>query len=176
MKLKRLPKLKGMGSMDAPRLAMPDAREAVFDLTDDELDRITLALRDSGLAKRVQKLMRQFPQGTIPELVTYDWLTRQKVDFQYQVALYGGRSRRGGIIPDFVLYRSGGAMAWQVQGNYWHNRAGRPANDAAQRMRLLATRANGQSIRQVIFLWESRILNDRPRVFEMALANVELGP
>jgi len=176
-KPKSLKRLKGLGGKSARQeLPSVDPLEERFDLTDPVYENLLRSLGDAGLVKRVMKLQKKFPVGTVPELVTYDWLTRQRIEFEYQVALYGGRTRSGGIIPDFVLRVGGRTVVWNIQGNYWHTLGGRPQVDEAQRLRMLASKINGQPVKQVMFLWESRILGDRPKVFVLALAGVELGP
>jgi G:T-mismatch repair DNA endonuclease (very short patch repair protein) len=45
------------------------------------------------------------------------------LEYKYQVSIGGGRSRRGGQVVDFVVYRSTGPIAVFIQGAYWHNRA-----------------------------------------------------
>lgn len=176
-KPKGLKRLKGLGNEPAKTKLPPvDPPEQTFDLTDTEYATLLRALGDGALAKRIQKLQKRFPVGTVPELVTYDWLDRQHMDFEYQVALYGGRTRAGGIIPDFVLRQGGQTVVWMIQGNYWHTLGNRAQVDEAQRLRLMGTRINGEPIRRVVYLWESRILGDRPRVFTLATAGVELGP
>ena len=66
---------------------------------------------DRRLGKRLLGLSQRFPGGSLPEWITYDWLTRNDVPFQYQTELYGGRQYRGGILPDFVVFVGGAAMA-----------------------------------------------------------------
>lgn len=46
-------------------------------------------------------------------------LSKLKIPFNYQVPIYGGRSRRGGQVIDFVLMLPH-AQPLQVYGNYWH--------------------------------------------------------
>ena len=46
-------------------------------------------------------------------------LSNAGIQFQYQVSIYGGSSRRGGQTIDFVLYVPF-AQPLQVFGEYWH--------------------------------------------------------
>lgn len=130
---------------------------------------------DEKLAKRIMNLMAQFPLGTLPELITYDWLQSKHISFMYQVELFGGRRIRGGVVPDFVVMEQGDrtqAQAWQVQGEYWHTLPGARERDAAKNISLLGADVEGARITQVIELWEGDIYDKRPRVFQMALAGI----
>lgn len=130
---------------------------------------------DYKLARRVAGLMQIYPDGTIPELVTLDWLEQEKISYTFQAWVYGGRSRKGGIVPDFVLEYGGLGMAWMIQGDYWHNRKEVAESDISDKLRLLGTQFHGVIIEKVLELWENKILHQRPQVFEFAIVGVELG-
>lgn len=124
---------------------------------------------DRRLGKRLLGLSQRFPGGSLPEWIVYDWLTRNDVPFQYQTELYGGRQYRGGILPDFVVFVGGAAMAWRVQGEYWHTRADKRARDFDEVARLLGQYVQGARIERVVDLWESDVYRRRPLIFRLAM-------
>jgi hypothetical protein len=144
---------------------------------DTELTELTNHIGDSAIAKRVRQLQVEYPQGTVPELVTMDWLNAGKYRYIYQGELYGGRAKSGGLLPDFVV-ATGGAegMAWQVQGDYWHGSRSteKQFSDATDNLKLIGQTVGGIRIGKVVKIWESDILKRRPQVFQMALAGISL--
>lgn len=62
-------------------------------------------------------------QGMMPDSKEEWWvaqaLWKYKVPFQFQFQLFGGRSRRGGLIVDFVVWNPM-ITPLLVHGNYWH--------------------------------------------------------
>jgi hypothetical protein len=152
----------------------PDPAEPGADI---ELTELTRKIGDAAAAKRVRGLQVQFPNGTVPELVTMDWLNAGKYRYIYQGQLYGGRSRAGGLLPDFVVQTGGGyGMAWQIQGDYWHDKRSveKQFKDNADNLRLLGQNVGGIKISKVIPVFESDIYNRRNTVFTLALAGVSL--
>ena len=146
-----------------------------IDLSPDQVDIWARTLgNDYKLAQRVSRLAARFPAGTLPELVAYDWLQRQRLYFDYQVAINGGRTRAGGSVPDFVIYSGGDADAWLVQGEYWHGLAAGRTRDSTALARIPGQRVNGATIRRVVQLWEEDIYKRRPEVFTYALAGLDL--
>lgn len=146
---------------------------------DTELTELTRRLGDEATAKRVRALQGEMggvAQGTVPELVTYDWLKRGGWRYIYQAELYGGRAAAGGLLPDFVVETGAGTgMAWQIQGEYWHGKSGDKAiSDAEAALRLAGQVVAGIRIDKVINLWETDIYTKRPQVFEYALAGISL--
>jgi hypothetical protein len=144
---------------------------------DTVLTDLTNTIGDAKIAKRVQVLQAQYPNGTIPELVTMDWLQANKHHYIYQGMLYGGRAQSGGLVPDFVV-QTGGAegAAWQVMGQYWHSRsAAKRFSDAESALRLLGQVVGGIRIGRVVNLSDYDILHRRPSVFQMALAGISLS-
>ena len=130
---------------------------------------------DSNLAKRIVSLQQKFPQGTIPELLVYDWLRKEGLGFDYQVELYGGRRFAGGLVPDFVLYRDRtNADIWQVHGDYWHSLARKGFHDQTANLRMLGQIINGATVKRVIELWESDLYRLRPQIFYLALAGLSV--
>jgi len=124
----------------------------------------------------VWRWMRKGIIGSVPELLTYDWLSRRRIRFEFQSAQMGGRLRVGGAVVDFLLYdlAGGGLYVWRVMGEYWHAAPEVQGKDEEQRRRLLRTRVGGRRVVAVVDLWESDIYDRSPEVFEMAEAGVGL--
>lgn len=144
---------------------------------DGALTELTNRLGDERLAKRVRTLQAQYPAGTVPELVTMDWLDKQRYRYIYQAQLWGGRAAAGGLLPDFVVASNGAiGQAWQIQGEYWHGKKGlaKQSSDAAAALTMTGQVVDGIRIEKVMNLWESDIYNRRPEVFEYALAGIGL--
>lgn len=131
--------------------------------------------KDYKMCKRIVTLREKFPQGTFIELAIYDWLSQKQIDFTYQAWVNGGRARSGGVVPDFVLEANGRGMAWMANGDYWHNRPEVAISDVADKLALIGHWFEHVLIEVVVDLWENRIVNDRPEVFEMALLGIGLG-
>ena len=130
---------------------------------------------DATLAKRIISLQQKFPQGTLPELITYDWLMKHGYSFEYQVELLGGWGFHGGLIPDFLIYKDRtNAHAWLTHGNYWHSISRKGFHDQTSNLRMLGQIVNGATIAKVIELWESDILANRPQVYYYALAGISM--
>jgi hypothetical protein len=148
---------------------------------DTVLTEITNALGgDEKTAKRVRQLQLQFggkSSGTLPELVTMDWLDQNKIKYIFQGRVFGGRAAAGGLLPDFVVDTGGGRGAvWNVQGEYWHNRSAQKGfDDASANLRYLGQVVGGIRIEKVLLLNERDILRRRPFVFQMALAGIALN-
>ena len=148
----------------------------------DLLDLMPEALRE--LARRIGRKrastiwrwMRKGIIGSVPEILTYDWLTRRSIRFEYQSAQMGGRLRVGGAVVDFLLHdlAPGGVYVWRVMGEYWHSAPEIQGKDEEQRRRLLRQRVDGRPVIAVVDLWESDIYDRSPEVFEMAEAGVGL--
>jgi hypothetical protein len=147
---------------------------------DTELTELVRVLGDEKTAKRVLALKRQYyatNSGTIPELVTMDWLQVNKHRFIFQGQLYGGRASKGGLLPDFVVDTGGGKGAvWNIQGEYWHNKSAQKSfNDATANLRYLGQTIGGIRIEKVLLLNERDILRRRPLVFQLAVAGIALN-
>lgn len=172
--MRRMPALPGVRGGRAGALERMPVPEFEKSAEQQALDLVTRQIGgDEKLAKRVMKLKEKYPQGTAPELIVYDWLTRQSVPFSYQAVLFGGRAQRGGLLPDFVV-TYGRTMAWQVQGEYWHSTKLKGDNDYYANLRMLGQVVDGQRIEQVVELWEDDIYHRRPGVLWNALAGVGL--
>jgi hypothetical protein len=75
-----------------------------------------------------------------------------------------------------LLFEQGGVgVAWLVNGDYWHSRPEVAESDITDRLRFLGATYHGIKIEKVVQLWEGRIYRNRPQVFEMGLAGIELG-
>jgi hypothetical protein len=145
--------------------------------TDTVLTELIRDIGDEKTAKRVRALQQEFPNGTVPELVTMDWLQQNKYYYIYQGMLFGGRARSGGLVPDFVVQTGGPeGAAWQVMGTYWHaSSAEKQMSDAEAALRLLGQVIGGIRIGRVINLRDVDIYTRRPLVFQLALAGVSLS-
>lgn len=175
----------GWGRRNRVKLFKPEMPEgeAVISLVDPTVTEIMRRCGnhpgDLKMAQRVAKLYQngttETGDGTIPELITYDWLQQRGIQFTYQAWLYGGRNRNGGVIPDFVLEYAGKGMAWLIQGEYWHSKSEVSASDIIDKLRLVGSWFHGIYIETVLELWENKIYHNRPEVFEMALMGIEIG-
>lgn len=153
---------------------LPPAFSDFKEQVNTDLTELTNRLGDRKLAERVIALQSVYPNGTVPELVTMDWLKRGGWRYVYQAELYGGRADKGGLLPDFVV-EAGSGMAWQIQGEYWHGRnATKAVSDAEAALRLTGQSVGGIRIDKVVNLWESDIYAKRPQIFYYALAGLGL--
>lgn len=123
-------------------------------------------------------LKKEFPYGTVPELLALDFLRSHREQYIYQAQLLGG-FRPGGVVPDFLVMRNAAITALLIQGNYWHNLPGMKQADEVDKYRLLGTTYEGRRIQRVVFVWETRLISGREgrdSVMENALSGIELGP
>lgn len=156
---------------------LPPLRPLVSAFGDDEDDEVALIHRrmgnrasDAKLAQRVWGWQQQLPGATIPEAIVYDYLKLDGRPFQYQQYVYGGRTARNGVVPDFLVEQGGEWMVWNVQGEYWHSEGVNEGKDRSQRYRLLGAIILGLRVAAVVELWEDDIYNKRPMVFDLAWA------
>jgi hypothetical protein len=140
----------------------------MIDFESEEEKELKRKLKDERLAKRILELYKIFPNATLPELITYDWLRYNKYWFIYQAEV-GPRTSKGSLIPDFVIARGGTGLAWQIQGEYWHKDEMVRARDKAVILALEGQNVAGLRIIDVVELWEGDIYDKRPRVFEEAM-------
>lgn len=174
----RKPKtLRSLGRRRNDGFKMPEISREKLDLAqrDEFEDRVARDTGDRKLAQRVSRLRLKYPYGTVPELITLDWLEGRNERYIFQAQLFGGWVE-GGLVPDFTVHQMGRTFAWLVQGTFWHNKPGRPGIDAANKMRLEGSYVNGQKINKVIEIWETRIMRNHKEVLENALAGYEMGP
>ena len=167
----KTPKITEMGS-ELPELS------ALADLESSEVKDLRRILGDDPeteqLIKRVLALKEKEPVASLPELIAYDWLTRKDIPFTFQGSIYGGRLFRGGQIPDFIIPQGGMALAWRIQGEYWHSKPGAEEKDLVSKLRLLAGTLNGLQVSAVVDCWERDIYENREQVFKLALAGIGL--
>lgn len=176
-KLKRMPRIKG-----GRKKGLPDLQGGAPKVAEREPDALQELIRELGgrsadvkLAKRVLNMKAEYPAASIPELIVHCWLTDNKIPFSYQAMLFGGRRAKGGLIPDFVVQYGGLGLAWQVQGEYWHERqTDHGQKDISVRLRLIGTVYQGVTISDVVSLWEKDIYRMRPRIFQYALNGIGL--
>ncbi len=127
-------------------------------------------------ARRVWKLMQKGVVGTLPELVTYDWLERRTLEFQFQSGQLGGRRMRGGAVVDFVIsgLAADGLYLWRIQGEYWHQGGEVEAKDEVQKARLRRLKIGGVPVVAVVDLWENDVYDRYPSIFLKAEAGMGL--
>ncbi len=72
--------------------------------------------------------------ATKPELAIYQALQRMGLNFEFQSKMLGGRDQKGGLVGDFYLAEY--SLLINVQGEYWHSKPDRMAQDKIQRISL----------------------------------------
>lgn len=173
----KFPDVKGIKFEDVLPSVVINAMDGTFDLTSpiikEILDRVGNKASDYPMAVRVAKLMGQYPNAPLTELITYDWLRASGFQFVYQAALFGGRASAGGVLPDMLVEDGGEWNAWQVQGTYWHSYGQNRGQDASEKLRMIGQTVAGRRIGKVTGVWEKRIYYNRPEVFLMALTGYE---
>lgn len=150
-----------------------------INLEDDELADLIRTLGNNNqarrLAKRVQRLKRQYPRGTVPELVAVDWMIRNGHWFVYQAPLLGGRSGKGGAVADIVTQSGGKGIVIRVQGDYWHSLRPQRERDAASKVTLIGATYASLRISYVVDAWENRLYKNPSYVMAQALMGIEVG-
>ena len=142
-----------------------------------------ISYRICGRREEAQRLAAYFLQfraqyiyATLPEAIFNDYCEKQKLNFLYQAALYGGRNVRGGFVPDFLIDSGGIWTVVLVQGDYWHSTPEARVVDARYREVLVGKKFNGIRVGAIVELWESRILDCQRNVaMRLATEGVELG-
>jgi hypothetical protein len=178
--MKRLPTL-GRKEKLPPLPDLDAGPERIASFVDDELARLTSALGNERLAKRLLKMKKEkYPDATLPELVLLEWLTRKRYKFEFQVWLLGGRIKKNGQVVDTVVDVGTGVIIIEVQGNYFHNRPGMKQRDEAQRLALKGLHVWGKKVSSVVELWESRlatpIASRREQAMQLAMQGMSIGP
>lgn len=173
--LRRMPRIPG--SRKRARPVLRGADPTIAERGSDQLQRIVNSMGGTSdalkIAKRVLVLKQQFPAGSVPELITYNWLEQRQIPFFYQATLFGGRREKGGLVPDFVLQYGGKGICWQIQGEYWHQQlSAHGQKDVSNRLRLLGQVYKGVRIDYVVELWEKDILRKRPQVYLLGLQGI----
>lgn len=110
--------------------------------------------------------------GSLPEwscmwALTVKFRLVENLDFEYQAKFAGGRSRLGGIVPDFLIYA--GPVAINVDGLYIHSLQGAEtiAND------LLATVLLASRNIPLIHLLDINLLENPIELVRQALAGIQ---
>ena len=185
--MKQLKRLKGMKKFPEDKkrkivLAKPVEGDRILDLTDELVSEIWARFdkrpSEYKTSVRCAKLYRELfttYEGTIPEVIIYDWLTRKNEPFEFQPKFFGGRSAKGGVIPDFMVWPGGRGLAWFCDTLYWHTKPEIMQSDLADRVKLVGQWYQGVRVEQVISIWENRVYDDRNTVLEWALQGIEAG-
>jgi hypothetical protein len=165
---------------DVPEI--PEPREVDMyaeqekDLVDIVLQRLGDRPDQHAVAQRVVGYMMNLsPSPTVPEALVYDYLVESGGTFQYQAHLFGGRSSKGGVVPDFLVNGGGFWSLWNVQGDYWHSPGVNGGRDAALMRRVVGTKILGLNIKFVVELWESDLYDPDKRLLLFELAEVGRG-
>ncbi len=121
---------------------------------------------------RLATWQTQFPAMSDLEFIIIDYLTRKKGwrmgrEFEYQSALFGGRTKFGGFVVDFFVRPN---LVLQPQGERWHLQA--PADRARLRLEAMMLTARGLT---VVYLWESDLLQRPDYAIELALRGQQLN-
>lgn len=131
--------------------------------------------RDRKIAEEAAALFKdKLPEATTPELVTYLWLQKKGLQFEYQVEAAGGRSTTGGSVVDFLVHGSR-VWAWRIQGHYFHSAPDKAAKDEiAKKFLIGATTSSGYQIDGVVDVWDFQIYQDRENVLTLATVGIQL--
>ena len=182
--MKGLPSLKGttgLPGLDGKRATeskppLPDPKVAdSLLLYDEKQSDLTRLVGSARLARKVMALQKQYPNGTVPELLVMDWLDEQGQEYVYQAPLGGGRTIKGGLVADFLIPSALGWSCWFIQGDYWHTQVGTTEKNTADKTIALTQEYAGRQITEALELWENKLYKQRDLVCSMALAGIELG-
>lgn len=127
------------------------------------------------IARKVIALMRQYPNGTLPELLVMDWLNDVGEEYVYQAPLNGGRSVKGGLVADFLVPVGAGWACWFIQGDYWHTKVGTIEKNTVDKTVALAQEYAGRKVESALELWEGRLYKQRDYICQMAMSGIEVG-
>lgn len=110
--------------------------------------------------------------ATLPEWRVYWWLSKEKIQFDFQSSLMGGRLDKGGLVIDFLLPdRFPPGLVLNVQGFFWHRYT---TND---RMADILTKVRLQEQGYtVVYMAEEDILDRLDTVMKAALTGRQLYP
>ncbi len=174
-KIKHLPR-RNTVARARPQLQFdePEGVSPIMDLQPSQLRELTLLLGDEDVAQRVIDLAQKFPLASLPELVVYDWLSREEYQFVFQGEFGGGRTIHGGAVPDFVVNWGGKGLVLRVQGEYWHTLPGQVEKDLGQKMQMMGQYVNGLRVAAIVDVWENDIYKRREHTMQMAIAGIEL--
>ena len=184
-RLRMQSKLKGGTAFDDEKRVLPQFDDIIetssFGETED--DEVTAILKrmgnnsaDAPLAQRILGYMQsEIPNATLPEAITYDHLRTNGRVFRYQQWVNGGRSAKGGIVPDFLVESGGKWIVWNVQGEYWHSEALNQGKDKRQAYTLVGAIVDGLQIAYYVELWENDLYNRNRREMLWRLAYAGRG-
>lgn len=184
-KIKPLKKLKGTKGRGRFKRAKVSEAGPTVELSS---DRVREAWRYLGgdaadwkLAQKITDLQDKYANNrnmaTRLEMIVYEFLERKQVPFVFQHWIAGGRARRGGVVPDFLVNYGGRGIAILPNGDYWHGKAEVAESDIADKLVLLGQWWQGIRIDVVVFIWEHKLRSrsTRERTLELALEGIEVG-
>lgn len=148
----------GFASLTDPRIA-------------EILGKIGRGSEQEALAKRVVALEQLYPQATLPELVTIDYLKQKSVEFYFQELVAGGRNVKGGRVLDFVIPQGGQCLVLAVHGEYWHPSE---QQETMTRLIIMSSIIAGMKPWAYVEIWEDDIFLDADRVLDSAMAGIQL--
>jgi hypothetical protein len=127
------------------------------------------------LAKQFLTLkLTRYPDITLPEAVFFVLCEAEQEEFEFQKEWNGGKIYHGSAVIDFWFPNQQTVV--RVQGNYWHSKPDRIAEDEVQRAALLQGTIDGKRILNVLDVWENKLLGPgRRHVVRAAIQGVELG-
>ncbi len=99
-------------------------------------DKIPSLLEQEGMEERLPASIQGRPVSSIEEARVAVALEVIGWRYVYQRAYYGGASRPGGIVIDFLVLTPGPDTPLLVQSRYWHTIRDRRAKDVFQLSRL----------------------------------------
>jgi hypothetical protein len=154
-------------------------RREPFGSRDDKLQELTNRLEgDESLAKSlIKRQANDYPVASFPELLVMHELDKRRITYMYQASFLGGRTKRGGLIVDFIVIPVATLMAWAIQGTYYHTRPGERLRGQIARAAIIGQYVNGQRIDIYVEIWEDRLYNEtrRRKVIDAALRGQDLG-
>ena len=109
---------------------------------------------------------RQGQLGSLPEFIVWEFLTIKKrqvpgIDFIFQSPFFGGRTRFGGFVADFLFPLR--KEIWQVQGERFHLE--KPSDRARTKLTKLLLSSRGLRILEI---WEDDLLSRPDFVLSLA--------
>lgn len=135
------------------------------------LSKIGRGSEEETLARRLLGLWPAYPDATLPELMAVEWLLRNNVDFYFQQLASGGKTVKGGRVPDIVIPMGATCLVILVQGSYWHPSA---YQELMTRIIIMSSTIAGMKPWAVVQVWEEQIYDDQDYVMSVAMQGVEL--
>ena len=111
-------------------------------------------------------------QGQMPDSIQEYWVSlalyRYDVEFRFQWEIFGGTTRRGGLIVDFIVWNPM-ATPLLVHGNYWHRRELQGGDKTA----LIAIASYFKiGVENIPILWVKKDGQSKEDVFAWVRANI----